>query len=109
MINHSEMLAPPDIARLIRLVRNQRVILDSDLAGLYDVSTKRLNEQLRRNLGRFPEDFAFQFRSEEWAALRSQIATLKTGRGGHRKYLPYAFTEYGAIMAATARIHRSMD
>jgi hypothetical protein len=62
--------------------------------------TKRLNEQLRRNLQRFPEDFAFQLTAEEWIALRSQIATLKTGRGGHRKYAPYAFTDHGTLMAA---------
>jgi phage regulator Rha-like protein len=65
------------------------------------VETKRLNEQVRRNLGRFPADFMFTLDQEEWEALRSQFATLKTGRGQHRKYLPYAFTEHGAIMAAT--------
>src|SRR5258706_10583555 len=89
-----------DISRLIRSVRDQRVILDNDLAQLYEVPTKRLNEQLRRNLDRFPEDFAFQLTDEEWTALRSQIATLKLGRGGHRKYLPHALTEHGALMAA---------
>jgi hypothetical protein len=81
-------------------VRGKRVILDSDLADLYGVLTKRLNEQVRRNPERFPPDFAFLLTSEEWEALRSQIATLKTGRGRHRKFLPYAFTEHGALMAA---------
>ena len=84
-------------------MRNQRVILDTDLAALYEVETKRFNEAVRRNLTKFPADFMFQLTAEEWAALRSQSATLNaagTGRGQHRKYLPYAFTEHGAIMAA---------
>ncbi len=89
------------IAQRILLLRGQKVLLDTDLAMLYDVPTKRFNEQVRRNLERFPADFMFQLTGEEWAALRSQFATLKTGRGQHRKYLPYAFTEHGAIMAAT--------
>lgn len=62
--------------------------------------TKRFNEQVKRNLERFPADFMFQLTEEEFAALRSQFATLKTGRGQHRKYLPYVFTEHGAIMAS---------
>src|ERR1051325_7596517 len=69
----------------------------------YDVRvlmTKRLNEQLRRNSNWFPNDFAFQLTEEEWGALRSQTATLKTVRGRKRKYLPFAFTEHGALMAA---------
>jgi phage regulator Rha-like protein len=81
-------------------VRHRRILLDSDLARLYGVETKRLNEQVRRNGARFPDDFMFQLTAGEYAALRSQFATLKTGRGQHRKYLPYAFTEHGAIMAA---------
>ena len=86
---------------MIVRVRGQAVILDSDLAGLYGVPTKRLNEQVKRNKERFPEDFMFQLTRDEandWQRLRSQNATLK--RGQHRKYLPYAFTEHGAIMAA---------
>ncbi len=117
----------PDISRLIYSVRDQRVILDCDLAAIYGVFTKRLNEQFRRNSDRFPPDFAFQLTRDEWATLRaqaarpqslqslkssiaistphgernrSQIATLKTGRGEHRKYPPIAFTEHGALMAA---------
>jgi len=101
MSDATEIAAPSRIAPLIRCVRNKRIILDSELAALYGVPTKRLNEQLRRNLQRFPEDFAFQLTAEEWVALRSQIAALKPGRGGHRKYAPYAFTEHGALMAAT--------
>jgi hypothetical protein len=76
-------------------------LLDADLAALYGVTTKRLNEQVRRNTARFPVDFAFQLSAEEADSLRSQNATLKPGRGRHRKYRPWAFTEYGAIMAAT--------
>ena len=85
----------------ILLVRGHKVLLDADLAALYEVSTKRFNEQVRRNAARFPEDFMFRLSAEEWDSLRSQFATLKTGRGQHRKYLPLAFTEHGAIMAAT--------
>jgi phage regulator Rha-like protein len=89
------------IERSILLIRGERVLLDSDLAGLYGVTVKRLNEQVRRNLKRFPKDFMFQLTKEEYRVLRSQIATLKTGRGRHRKYLPYAFTEHGAVMLAS--------
>lgn len=83
--------------RLLR-VREKLVILDSDLAGLYGVATKVFNQAVKRNVDRFPEDFAFQVSTEEWAALRSQFVTSK-GRGG-RTYLPTVFTEYGALMAA---------
>lgn len=91
----------PDIAKRIRIVRGQRVLLDSDLALLYGVSTKRLNEQVRRNIERFPVDFVFTMTDQELAVLRSQFATLKPGSGRHRKYAPMVFTEHGAIMAAT--------
>ena len=88
------------ITSVIRTIRGKKVILDSDLAQIYGVPTKRLNEQVGRNAKRFPPDFLFQLTAEEADSLRSQIATLKTGRGQHRKFLPYAFTENGAIMAA---------
>lgn len=84
----------------IHLIRNQKVMLDEDLAALYGVTTKRFNEQVKRNIVRFPGDFMFHLTEEEHAALRSQIATSKSGRGG-RRYTPYVFTEHGAIMAAT--------
>jgi hypothetical protein len=87
-----------NIGPRIRVIRQQRVILAADLAELYGVSVRRLNEQVRRNLERFPTDFAFQLTDEEWICLKSQIATSK-GRGGVRK-LPWAFTEHGAIQAA---------
>lgn len=86
----------------IHRVRDEAVLLDSDLAALYGVETKVFNQALKRNAHRFPADFVFQLSAEEFAALRSQIVTLKTGaRGQHRKYLPWVFTEHGAIMAAT--------
>jgi ORF6N domain len=91
------------ITRAILVLRGQRVLLDAELAALYAVTTKRFNEQVRRNRERFPEDFMFQLTAEELASLRSQTATSKVpprGRGG-RRYLPYAFTEHGTIMAAT--------
>ena len=88
------------IESLILLIRRHKVMLDSDLAELYGVSTKRLNEQVKRNQERFPGDFMFQLTTEETNALRSQIATSKRERGG-RRYRPYAFTEHGAIMAAS--------
>src|SRR5947207_8688615 len=89
-----------NITPLIRTIRGQKVILDSDRARIYCVPTKRLNEQVKRNAKRFPSDFLFQLSAEEAESLRSQFATLKGGRGQHRKFLPYAFTENGAIMAA---------
>ncbi|MGH8251960.1 MAG: ORF6N domain-containing protein [Steroidobacteraceae bacterium] len=89
------------IARRILVLRGQRVLLVGDLAALYGVSSKRLNEQVRRKRARFPEDFAFQLELNELRTLRSQIATLERGRGRHSKYSPTAFTEHGAIMAAT--------
>src|ERR1700677_211571 len=84
----------------ILFLRHHRVILDADIAKLYGVPVKRLNEQVKRNQERFPSDFMFQLAEKEHDALRSQIATSKKTRGG-RRYPPYAFTEHGAIMAAT--------
>jgi hypothetical protein len=95
----SALVALQSIERLIYAVRGQRVMLDSDLARLYGVTTKRLNEQVRRNPDRFPVDFCFELTPEEWSILRSQNATSRAGWGG-RSSLPHAFTEHGAIMAA---------
>ena len=75
-------------------------MLDSDLASIYGVETKALNRAVKRNRDRFPKDFVFQLTGDESELLRRQIGTLKTGRGQHRKYLPWVFTEHGAIMAA---------
>lgn len=90
----------PDIRNMIYTVRNQQVMLDNDLAKLYQVETKRLNEAVKRNIARFPEEFRFQLNEEETESLRSQFATLNEndGRGKHRKYLPYVFTEQGITM-----------
>lgn len=86
------------ITLAIQTLRGQRVILDADLAALYGVETRRLNEQVRRNRTRFPQDFIFELTTDEFANLKSQSAT--SSWGGRRK-LPMAFTEHGAIMAAT--------
>jgi hypothetical protein len=99
----SPMTSPREIQTVenaIHHVRGQRVMLDSDLAAIYGVSTMRLNEQLRRNLKRFPSDFAFQLTRHEFTALISQFAISKKGRGG-RRTLPWVFTEHGAIMLAS--------
>ncbi|MFH2203304.1 MAG: ORF6N domain-containing protein [Elusimicrobiota bacterium] len=89
----------PIVTPSLYFIRGQQVILDSDLAVLFGVSTKRLNEQIRRNRDRFPVDFAFRLNSTESEFLRSQIATSKKGRGG-RRYLPFVLTEHGVVMAA---------
>src|SRR5216684_7003979 len=95
-----EMALVKPVESKILILRGHKVILDSDLAELYGVPAKRLNEQVKRNAERFPADFMFQLSPKEHDFLRSQIATSKKGRGG-RRYPPYAFTEHGAIMAAT--------
>jgi phage regulator Rha-like protein len=88
------------ITQAILVLRGQRVLLDAELAALYGVTTKALNQAVKRNTARFPTDFVFRLTSEEAESLRSQFVTLKSGRGQHRKYAPYAFTEHGAIQAA---------
>jgi len=88
-----------DIDSAIHLVRGERIILDSDLANIYGIQTFRLNEAVKRNRGRFPDDFLFQLTKDEYNALTSHFAMSKHGRGG-RRTLPYAFTEHGAVMAA---------
>src|SRR5512134_2415710 len=90
-----------EVAGRIFVVRDQRVMLDADLAQLYGVSTKAFNQAVRRNRGRFPGDFLLELTKQEVARSRSQSVTLKSGRGSNVKYLPMAFTEHGAIMAAT--------
>jgi hypothetical protein len=92
------MDTPERISSRILVLRGVRVMLDTDLALLYGVSAKRFNEQIRRNLKRFPPDFMFQLENQEFAILRSQFATSSWGG---RRYLPFAFTEHGAIMAAS--------
>jgi len=100
MLKKSKDLIPEKrILRIILVIRGEKVILDSDLASLYGVETRRLNEQVRRNIDKFPEDFMFQLTKEEFANLKSQIATSSPGWGGRRK-LPLVFTEHGALQAA---------
>ncbi len=79
-------------------IRGVRVMLDKDLAELYQVITGNLNKAVKRNIKRFPPDFMFQLTAEEWESLRFQIGIIKAGRGEHTKYLPYAFTEQGLAM-----------
>ena len=89
------------IAQSILLIRGQKAMLDEALAALYGVEVKVLNQAVRRNADRFPADFMIQLTAEETAFLRSQIVTLKTGSGRHRKYRPYAFTEQGVAMLSS--------
>ena len=86
------------ITNKIHEIRGRKVLLDFDLAELFGLSTKVFNQAVRRNKTRFPNDFMFQLNENEWNFLRSQIVTLKSGRGKHRKYLPLAFTEHGVAM-----------
>lgn len=115
-------LMPEKLAPLVLFVRGEKVLLDTDLAALYGVEIRTLNQAVRRNLERFPEDFVFQLTDEDMedlksqfvtakdhpSALRSQFVTLK--RGQHRKYLPYAFTEQGvAMLSSVLRSPRAVD
>ncbi len=118
----NSIVSVEQIDNCIHLIRGQRVMLDSDLAILYGVPTKRLNEQVRRNIDRFPRDFMFQLSKDElenWRSqivtfksnsLRSQIATLDKRRGKHRKYLSYAFAEQGvAMLSSVLRSSRAVS
>jgi hypothetical protein len=89
------------IEKSILLIRGQKVMLDADLAALYGVETRALVQAVKRNLDRFPEDFMFRLTGNEVDSLRSQFVILKTGRGQHRKYLPYAFTQEGVAMLSS--------
>jgi hypothetical protein len=112
-------LVPEQIDRSILVVRGHRVLLDEQLAAFYDVETRVLVQAVKRNVNRFPEDFMFQLRGDEWTALRPEIASpglrsqtviLKSGRGQHRKYLPYAFTEQGvAMLSGILRSPRAVE
>jgi hypothetical protein len=100
MANELAHAGAEGIQSLILTIRGQRVMLDSDLARIYGVSTGQLNQALKRNLSRFPSDFAFQLERQEFANLISQSVISKIGRGG-RQTLPWVFTEHGAIMLAS--------
>jgi hypothetical protein len=105
MKNQKEMtkgMAIPDevVISKIYMIRNNNVMLDIDLAELYQVETGKLNEQVKRNVDRFPSDFMFQLTNKEWESLRSQFAISKKGRGG-RRYAPFVFTEHGVLMLSS--------
>lgn len=100
-MNSELIISEETISNSIYYIRNQKVMLDRDLAKLYGIENKRLNEQVKRNITRFPEDFMFQLTENEYNSLRSQFATLKKGRGQHQKYLPFAFTEHGVLMLSS--------
>lgn len=98
----NESVVPVErVESAILAIRGHRVLLDSELAALYGVDVKVLNQAVKRNIERFPADFMFQLSAEEAVPLRSQIVTLKVARGLHRKYLPYAFTEQGVAMLSS--------
>ena len=100
MVQEYSLIPVERIAASIYLIRGEKVMLDSDLAALYMVTTGALNQAVSRNAQRFPEDFAFQLTEAEWESLKSQTVTSNTGRGGRRK-LPWVFTEYGALMLSS--------
>ncbi|URC13705.1 ORF6N domain-containing protein [Flavobacterium sp. B183] len=95
------LLSEETISNKIYYIRNQKVMLDRDLALLYGIETKALKQAVKRNLLRFPDDFMFELSKKESDSLRSQIVTLKKGRGEHQKYLPFVFTEHGILMLSS--------
>lgn len=101
-------LKEQEIVNQIYLIRGEKVMLDFDLALLYQVETKQLKRAVKRNIGRFPEDFMFELTAKEYESLRYQIGTLKQGQ--HSKYLPYAFTEQGvAMLSGVLKSVRAVD
>ena len=98
MTDKSLSLRTEDIESKIYTIRGVQVMLDSDLAELYNVEVRALNQAVKRNIERFPDNFMFQLTKDEFENLKSQIVTLNKTRGAHRKYLPYAFTEQGVAM-----------
>jgi hypothetical protein len=101
-VSERRLIPLESIQRTILVVRGRKVVVDVDLAAIYGIPVKALNQAVKRNTERFPADFMFQLTAQEVKALRSQPVTLDGGgRGRHRKYLPYVFTEHGAVMAAS--------
>src|SRR6056297_3065326 len=98
MSKQSEKFSLQEIENKILTIRGIHVMIDSDIAEMYDVETKVLNQAVKRNIARFPDSFRFQLTEEETINLRSQSVTLESQRGKHRKYLPYVFTEQGVSM-----------
>lgn len=110
MVNKKSLIPVDRIEKAILLIPGQKVMLDADLAELYDVETRVLVQAVKRNLERFPEDFMFQLNKDDVDFLRSQIVTLKKRRGQHSKYLPYAFTEQGvAMLSSVLRSQRAIQ
>ncbi len=110
MVNKKSLIPVDRIEKAILLIRGQKVMLDADLAELYGVETRVLVQAVKRNIERFPEDFMFQLSKEDVDFLRSQIVTLKKGRGQHSKYLPYVFTEQGvAMLSSVLRSRRAIQ
>ena len=110
MVNKKSIIPVDRIEKAILLIRGQKVMLDADLAELYGVETRVLVQAVKRNLERFPEDFMLQLSKDDVDFLRSQIVTLKKGRGQHSKYLPYAFTEQGvAMLSSVLRSQRAIQ
>ena len=98
------------IKNSIHEIRGKKVILDFELAIMYEVETRTLKQAVRRNIDRFPEDFMFTLTKEEWNALRSQIVMFKNGKGNFPKYLPFAFTEQGvAMLSAVLNSQRAIQ
>ncbi|MBI5625304.1 MAG: ORF6N domain-containing protein [Elusimicrobia bacterium] len=109
MTENSPLVPFDEIGKRILLIRGRRVMLDSDLASLYGVTTGRLNQQVSRNIGRFPDDFMFRLSQEEYSALMLQNATSKKGRGGRRK-LPSVFTQEGvSMLSGVLQSERAID
>lgn len=103
-------LVPATLERRIHEIRGHNVLLDEDLAGMYGVEVRSLNQAVTRNLSRFPEDFMFRLTRQEHESLRSQTVILKKGRGEHRKHLPLAFTEQGvAMLSSVLRSERAVQ
>ncbi len=100
-MSDNSLLSEEAISNKIYFIRNQKVMLDSDLALLYGIETRVLKQAVKRNISRFPEDFMFELSKIEYDSLRSQIVTLKNGRGQHQKYLPSVFTEHGVLMLSS--------
>jgi hypothetical protein len=110
MVNKKSLIPVDRIEKAILLIRGQKVMLDADLAELYGVETRVLVQAVKRNMERFPQDFMFQLNKDAVDFLRSQIVTLKKGRGQHSKYLPYAFTEQGvAMLSSVLRSRRAIQ
>ena len=110
MVNERSLVPVDRIEKAILLIRGQKVMLDVALAALYGVETRVLVQAVKRNIERFPDDFMLQLNRQEVDSLRSQIVTLKKGRGQHSKYLPYAFTEQGvAMLSSVLRSRRAIQ